>query len=94
MMETAVPTQDVTVEAEENLDHWETFTALPTSVMVAVPIPNFRVRDVLTLQPGRILSSTWHGAGDVPLVAGEVQIAWVEFEVADEKLSARITRFS
>jgi hypothetical protein len=93
-MDSTVEMQGVAVEPEQSSDHWAAFAALPTSVMVAVPIPNFRVRDVLTLQPGCILSSVWHGAGDVPLLAGEVQFAWVEFEVTDEKLSARITRFS
>jgi flagellar motor switch/type III secretory pathway protein FliN len=65
---------------------------LPTAVLVAVPIPAFRVRDLLALQSGSILSSAWRSEREVPLLADEIQFAWAEFEVTDDKLGVRVTR--
>jgi hypothetical protein len=91
---TVTESEDAAARAEPGSDRWAAVGMVPTTVMVAVPIPKFRVRDVLALKPGSIVSSAWQGARDIPLLAGEVQFAWIEFEVTDEKLSARITRFS
>jgi Type III flagellar switch regulator (C-ring) FliN C-term len=91
---TAVEAEGATTLGDFGSDLWSKAANLPTPVMVAVAIPKFRVRDVLALRPGCILSSAWQGGDDVPLLAGEAQFAWVEFEVTDDKLSARITRFS
>ncbi len=32
---------------------WSTVFGLPTSVLVAVPVPSFRVRDLLALEVGK-----------------------------------------
>ena|ERR1700694_2937479 len=79
-------------EAAPHADSWSAVAGLPTAVLVAVPIPAFRVRDLLTLKPGSVLSSAWHGEREVPLLADDVQFAWVEFEVTDDKLGVRVTR--
>ncbi len=91
---TSVETEGSITAAEPTAgqDRWSSVPMLATAIMVAVPIPKFRVRDVLALKPGCILSSAWCGDRDVPLLAGDVQFAWTEFEVMDERLSARITR--
>jgi hypothetical protein len=93
-IDTVTESEEAPVWSEPGSDRWVAAGSLPTTVMAAVPIPKFRVRDVLALKPGCIVSSAWQGAQDIPLLAGEVQFAWIEFEVTDEKLSARITRFS
>jgi flagellar motor switch/type III secretory pathway protein FliN len=71
---------------------WSAVFGLPTSVLVAVPVPSFRVRDLLALKSGSILASAWRGEREVPLLADEVQFAWAEFEVTDDKLGVRVTR--
>jgi hypothetical protein len=78
--------------AEE--DRWTPVSFLPTPIMVSVPLPGFRVRDVLALRPGALLSSSWRGDREVPLACGQVRFAWVEFEVADGVLSVRLTRIA
>jgi flagellar motor switch/type III secretory pathway protein FliN len=65
---------------------------LPTTVLVAVPVPSFSVRDLLALQSGSVLSSAWRSEREVPLLADEVQFAWAEFEVTDDTLGVRVTR--
>jgi len=67
---------------------------LPVEIEVGVPIRSFRVRNLLALQPGLVVASQWNHGEDLPLLAGEVQLAWTEFEVLDNRLGARITRMS
>jgi flagellar motor switch/type III secretory pathway protein FliN len=65
---------------------------LPVELDVAVPVRDFRVRHLLALTPGRLIESQWGHGEDVPLAAGEVQLAWTEFEVAETQLMVRVTR--
>jgi flagellar motor switch/type III secretory pathway protein FliN len=78
--------------AEVAQANWPAVFGLPTTVLVAVPVPSFRVRDLLALKSGSILSSAWRSEREVPLLADEVQFAWAEFEVTDDKLGVRLTR--
>jgi len=76
----------------------ETFSApivlLPVELDVAVPVRDFRVRNLLALAPGQLIQSQWGNGEDVPLASGEVQLAWSEFEVIDAQLAVRITRLA
>lgn len=65
---------------------------LPVEVEVSVPVPGFRVSDVLALEPGRVLETDWGHAEDLPLWAGDVQLVWAEFEVVEQKIAVRVTR--
>lgn len=65
---------------------------LPVELDVCVPIRDFRVRNLLTLDPGAIIESRWGHGEDVPLTSGQVQLAWSEFEVVDTQLAVRVTR--
>jgi|SRR6185437_11411387 len=65
---------------------------MPVEVEVGVPVRDFRVRNLLALQSGAIVRSQWNYGEDLPLAAGHVQLAWIEFEVLDSVLAARITR--
>jgi flagellar motor switch/type III secretory pathway protein FliN len=65
---------------------------LPVQLDVRVPLPAFRVADLLSLTPGRVLGSEWPSSSDIPLLCGEVQLVWTEFEVVDQTLAVRVTR--
>jgi flagellar motor switch protein FliM len=65
---------------------------LPVELDVAVPVREFRVRNLLTLEPGQVIESRWAHSEDMPLAAGAVQLAWSEFEVVDSQLAVRVTR--
>lgn len=67
---------------------------LPMQLDVTIPLPSFRVQDLLALERGGVLESRWHHADDVPVWCGGVQLVWAEFEVLDHRLAARITRLS
>ena len=67
---------------------------LPVELDVGVPVRNFRVRNLLTLEPSSLVESGWGHGEDVPLSAGAVQLAWCEFEVIDTDLAVRVTRLA
>jgi flagellar motor switch protein FliN/FliY len=65
---------------------------LPVEMAVAIPVRKFRVRDLLAMVPGVVIETQWTPGEDLPLSAGEVQLAWSEFEVVDTQLAVRVTR--
>jgi flagellar motor switch/type III secretory pathway protein FliN len=67
---------------------------LPVELDVSVPVRNFRVRNLLALEPSHLVESAWQHGEDVPLAAGRVQLAWSEFEVIDTQLAVRVTRLA
>ena len=70
----------------------ERIAALPVQLDVRIPLPDFRVSDLVGLTPGRVVASEWPSSDDVPLICGEVQLVWTEFEVVDQTLAVRVTR--
>jgi flagellar motor switch/type III secretory pathway protein FliN len=67
---------------------------LPVEIDVSVPVRDFRVRNLLALEPGKVISSQWGNGEDLPINAGPVQLAWAEFEVIDTELAVRVTRLA
>jgi flagellar motor switch/type III secretory pathway protein FliN len=65
---------------------------LPVELDVAVKTAMFRVRNLLALEPGQVIETRWVNGRDMPLTAGDVQLAWSEFEVIDTQLAVRVTR--
>jgi flagellar motor switch protein FliN/FliY len=65
---------------------------LPVELEVSVEVKEFRVRNLLALEPGQVIETRWVQGDDVPLRSGDVQLAWSEFEVVDTQLAVRITR--
>jgi len=86
--------QALTVEPqlEEEMRMTPVVARLPVEVDVAVPVRGFRVRNLLTLEPGQVIETSWVHGEDMPLCAGEVQLAWSEFEVVETQLAVRVTR--
>ena len=67
---------------------------LPVELEVAVPVRNFRVRNLLVLERGQVIETQWSHGTDMPLACGDVQLAWSEFEVIDTQLAVRVTRLA
>jgi flagellar motor switch protein FliN/FliY len=72
----------------------EPVAQLPVELEVAVPVRDFRVRNLLTLEPGQVIETQWAHGEDMPLSCGDVQLAWSEFEVVDTQLAVRLTRLA
>ena len=67
---------------------------LPIELDIAIPIPSFKVRNLIALGKGQVIESRWGQGDDLPLAAGQVQLAWCEFEVIESRLAVRITRLA
>ena len=70
------------------------FARLPVELDVAVPVRQFRVRNLLALDLGQVIETRWPHGEDLPLAAKDAQLAWSEFEVVDTKLAVRVTRLA
>jgi flagellar motor switch protein FliN len=71
---------------------WPAVEWLPIQMDVALPVVRFRVRDLLALAAGQVVSTAWSNSEDLPLAIEDVQLAWVEMEVVDQAMAIRITR--
>lgn len=87
-----VPSPHPPVEEMEEMALTAPLARLPVELDVAVEIAEFRVRNLLALEPGQVIETRWANGRDMPLAAGEVQLAWSEFEVIDTQLAVRVTR--
>ena len=67
---------------------------LPVELGVTIPVREFRVRQLLALAPGQVIETQWNHGDDLPLAAGDVQLAWSEFEVVETRLAVRVTRLA
>jgi flagellar motor switch/type III secretory pathway protein FliN len=79
-------------EDEEGSTFTPEVLRLPVELDVAVPVRGFRVRNLLALSQEQLIESQWTNGTDLPLAAGDVQLAWTEFEVVENKLAVRVTR--
>ncbi|MGH9616275.1 MAG: FliM/FliN family flagellar motor C-terminal domain-containing protein [Acidobacteriaceae bacterium] len=71
---------------------WPAVEWLPIQMGIAIPVRRFCVRDLLALDPGQIIATTWSGGEDLPLSIEDVQLAWVEMEAVEQEMAIRITR--
>jgi flagellar motor switch protein FliN/FliY len=81
-------------EEEEESGLRAPVTRLPVELDVMIPVREFRVRDLLALQPGRLIESQWASGEDLPINSGDVLLAWSEFEVVETQLAVRVTRLA
>jgi flagellar motor switch protein FliM len=67
---------------------------LPVQLDVTIPVREFRVRNLLSLEAGQVVETDWAHGEDMPLASGKVPLAWSEFEVVDTALAVRVTRLT
>jgi flagellar motor switch/type III secretory pathway protein FliN len=82
------------IEESDHLVLSAALARMPVELDVGVPVRNFRVRNLLTLEPGQVIATQWLLGEDMPLAAGDVKLAWSEFEVVDSQLAVRVTRLA
>jgi flagellar motor switch protein FliM len=77
-------------------DHisWPILQRVPETITAVIGIPDFTVRDLLTLQPGRVIVTQTLTSELIPIKIGAVQILWAEFEVVEEALALRVAKLA
>lgn len=82
--------------AEETADEarWQPVLHLPCQLTVDLPLPAFRISDLLKLQTGSVIGTNWNLTHDVPLRINGTLIGWSEFEVVGNRLAVRLTELA
>jgi flagellar motor switch/type III secretory pathway protein FliN len=73
---------------------WGATVWLPCDLTLDLPVPTFRVGDLLRLRERDVIDTGWSQSKDIPLRANGRLIAWTEFEVVGEKLAVRLTELT
>ena len=82
------------VQRVEDHPAWHAFARVPQTLSVLIPLPGFTVRDLLTLEKGRVIESSVLTTETIPVRIGAVRIAWGEFEVVEHALALRVTKLA
>jgi flagellar motor switch/type III secretory pathway protein FliN len=77
-------------ESEED-KRWNPVLGLPCELLVDLPIPGFRIADLLQLRPGSVINAVWRVGQDIPLRLNGTLMGWGEFEVKGNSLAVRLT---
>ena len=78
----------------EEHPEWPLLSRIPMRLIAGIPLPNFRVKDLVGLKAGQLVGSNWPSTDDVPLKIGSVQLSWSEFEVVEQQMAIRLTRLA
>ena len=73
---------------------WRQAMRLPCSVSIEVPLPGFRVKDLLGMRATSLVGSHWPTSDNLPLKVNGELIAWCEFEVLGNRLAVRLTELA
>ena len=76
----------------EEHPQWPLLSRIPMRLTAGVPVPGFKVRDLLAMRAGSVVETAWPSTEDVPLRMGDVQLSWSEFEVVEGRMAVRLTR--
>jgi flagellar motor switch/type III secretory pathway protein FliN len=80
-------------EIEED-GRWRPVLDLPCELTVGLPLPGFKIADLLKLRPGSLIDAHWHVGHDVALRLNGTLIGWIEFEVVGNNLAVRLTELA
>jgi len=73
---------------------WRPVLGLPCELTVALPLPGFKIADLLKLRAGSVIHAHWRLGRDVPLRLNGTVIGWSEFEVMGNNLAVRLTELA
>jgi flagellar motor switch/type III secretory pathway protein FliN len=71
---------------------WERLAQLRVTLRVGVRLNHFKVRQLLSLKEGQVFESLSPDTEDVPLMIGQIQVGWSEFEILEQRMALRLTR--
>jgi flagellar motor switch/type III secretory pathway protein FliN len=70
---------------------WKPVLNLPCELIVDLPLPDFKISDLLKLRVGSVLDAHLHVGKDVPLRLNGTLLGWIEFEMVGNSLAVRLT---
>jgi flagellar motor switch/type III secretory pathway protein FliN len=72
-------------------DLWAEVLDLSCRLNVSFEIPEFTIRDLLSLQVDSIVDTQRREGAHVPVVVNGGMVAWAEFDVIEDRLAVRLT---
>jgi flagellar motor switch/type III secretory pathway protein FliN len=73
---------------------WRRVLDLPCELTVDLPLPGFRIADLMQLRAGSVIGAHWRLDRDVPLHLNGTPLGWIEFEVMGNSLAVRLTELA
>ena len=70
---------------------WPEALELPCQLHVALGVPHFTIRDLLSLRVNSLVDTRRREGAHVPVLVNDVMVGWAEFDVIDGRLGARMT---
>ena len=70
---------------------WPEVLDLPCQLTVALEVPHFAIRDLLSLSVNSLVSTQRREGAHVPVIVNGVMVGWAEFDVIDGRLAVRMT---
>ena len=80
--------------ADAPIDPWVRVELLPCLLTIEISVPGFTVADLVHLERGRVIATSWTVGQDVPFRINGELIAWSEFEVVQNRLAVRLTELA
>jgi flagellar motor switch/type III secretory pathway protein FliN len=79
---------------EPSEDRWKPALGLRCELTVDLPLPAFKIADLVQLRQGSVINAHWRVGQDVPLRLNATLIGWIEFEVVGGNLAVRLTELA
>ena len=73
---------------------WNPVIGLSCELTVELPLPDFKIADLLKLGEGSVIDAHWRLGRDAPLRLNATLIGWIEFEAMGDNLAARLTELA
>jgi flagellar motor switch protein FliN/FliY len=70
---------------------WPEAMELPCRLYVALEVPHFTIRDLLSLSVNSLVDTGRREGAHVPVLVNTVMVGWAEFDVIDGRLAVRMT---
>ncbi len=70
---------------------WPEALELPCRLYVALEIPHFTIRDLLSLSVNSLVDTRRREGAHVPVLVNTIMVGWAEFDVIDGRLAVRMT---
>jgi flagellar motor switch/type III secretory pathway protein FliN len=75
-------------------EKWKPFLELQCEITVELPMPDFKIADLLQLRQGSVINANFRLGRDVPLRLNGALVGWIEFELVGERLAVRLTELA
>jgi flagellar motor switch protein FliN/FliY len=90
----AAATCEENATARTAVNKWDQVLGLACGLSVEIPLPGFRIADLLDLVEKAVIDTHWQVGKDVPLRVNGELLAWCEFEVVENHLAVRLTELA